>query len=104
VAELRWHVDAIQDLDAIGQFIARESPEFAPRFVARIYAAAHPLADMPRMGRVVPELNNEVYRELIFQSYRIVYRIEGSVVNVIGVINAAMDMESQIGSRAWDMT
>ena len=104
MAELSWHVEAIEDLHDVGEFIGRRSPEFAPQFVARISAAADRLIDMPRLGRIVPEIADGAYRELIFQNYRIVYRILDSTVIVVGVIPAAMDMDSQVERRGWNVT
>jgi len=56
------------------------------------------------MGRVVPEIGDDTYRELIFQNYRIVYRVLATGVVIIGVIHAAMDMEGLAGMREWDIT
>jgi plasmid stabilization system protein ParE len=59
---------------------------------------------MPQRGRVVPEIGDGSYRELIFQNYRIVYRALSGRVIVIGVVNAAMDMERLAAERGWDIT
>ena len=56
------------------------------------------------MGRVVPEIADASHHELIFQNYRIVYRVLEDRAVVLGVIHAAMDMESQAQRRGWDIT
>ena len=40
------------------------------------------LDELPRIGRVVPELNNENIRELSLYSYRILYETKGKDVFV----------------------
>jgi addiction module RelE/StbE family toxin len=104
VAYLSWHSEALEDLDQIAEFIARQTPEFAPYFVQRILSAADGLRDHPRRGRVVPEIGDETYRELIFQNYRIVYRVMDERIVVIGLIHSAMDITRQAARREWDLT
>lgn len=33
------------------------------------------LAQFPQLGRVVPEKNDDTIREIIFRSYRIIYKV-----------------------------
>ena len=104
MAELVWHLDAIADLESIAAYIARDSRRAAAQFTARIVEASHRLRVHPRLGRRVPEIGDESYRELIFQNYRIVYRLLNDRVTLLGVLHAAMDLESQAERRAWDIT
>ena len=72
-----WSEPALADLDAIHDYIARDSPIYAGRFVTRIVRATEPLADFPELGRrVLEEPEQENLRELVVQSYRVIYRIE----------------------------
>lgn len=52
----------------------------------------------------MPEIGDDTYRELIFQNYRIVYRLIDDRVTVLGVIHAAMDMAGHVRGRQWDIT
>ena len=52
---ITWSEPALADLNAIHDYIARDSPHYAERFVQRLIAAADPLTDFPDLGRVVPE-------------------------------------------------
>lgn len=78
--------------------------EAAAHFSQRVLLAVERLRDQPRMGRVIPEIGDETYRELIFQNYRIVYRHLADRVVIIGVLHAAMDMERQLEQRGWRIT
>ena len=66
---------AIQDLQGIVRYIAWDNPPAAEKFGLLLIARARALATLPERGRVVPEFGDPAIRELIFRSYRIVYRI-----------------------------
>ena len=54
-----------------------------------VLAAVERLADFPNSGRVVPELKDPVIREILFGSYRIVYRVKGDLVELLTVYHGA---------------
>ncbi|MEM9217440.1 MAG: type II toxin-antitoxin system RelE/ParE family toxin [Cyanobacteria bacterium P01_F01_bin.150] len=89
MAQVRWSKQALEDLAAIGEFIARDSSSMAQSFVDRIFAAVERLEAFPNSGRVVPELKQNSIREIIFSSYRIVYSVDVDVVNILTVFHAA---------------
>jgi toxin ParE1/3/4 len=43
---------------------------------------------------VVPEADEETIRELLYQNYRIIYRIKGEQVEVLTVIQGSRDLGS----------
>jgi plasmid stabilization system protein ParE len=55
VAEVRWTPQAADDLDAIAEFIAEDSPHYASLFVMDVLAAVEQIGVFPNAGRVVPE-------------------------------------------------
>jgi plasmid stabilization system protein ParE len=63
------------DLKNIYEYIAADSSYYAKIHINRIRTKARALKQQPRLGRVVPEMGIENIRELIFGSYRIIYRI-----------------------------
>ena len=74
--KLTWTLRAREDLRAVGRYIARDNPKAARAWVARLVAAGRRAAAAPRSGRIVPEIGNPDYREVLVRTYRIVYRIE----------------------------
>ena len=81
-----WSQEAGENLVDIEEFIARDSMERAVRFVdALIDHAEALLADNPRSGRTVPEIANPDIRELVYRGYRIVYRLNGDLIEVLTV-------------------
>lgn len=67
---------------------------YASVFVERIILAAEQLLDYPKVGRVVPETNDENVRELLYQKYRIIYRIKEDTIEMLSMIHGARDLEA----------
>ena len=91
MAEVVWAPSALEDIESIAEYIARDSADQAALFVARLVAATGRLALFPRAGRVIPEIGNESCREIIYRPYRIMYRLEGDEVWITGVVHGARD-------------
>ena len=51
----------------------------------RVLRATDRLEDFPQMGRVVPEIDRDDIREIIVQSYRIIYRLLLDEVDILTV-------------------
>ena len=64
--ELEWTDPALDDLEAIRDYIGKDSPYYSRRFIGRIFDAAEKLQDHPQIGRLVPEAGRDDVRELIF--------------------------------------
>jgi toxin ParE1/3/4 len=71
-----WSELARQDLRDIVEFIARDNPPVAETFGYLLISRVDSLSEFPRLGRMVPEIRNEDIREIVFRSYRIVYRVD----------------------------
>ena len=70
-----WSEQAREDLREIVTFIALDNPATAESFGYLLMTKVDALAQFPRLGRVVPEEDDEDIREIIFRSYRIVYQV-----------------------------
>lgn len=66
---------AESDLCDIVTYIARHNPDAAVRLGNALITRTEVLAEFPELGRVVPEFARPQLRELIYRSYRIIYRI-----------------------------
>jgi|SRR4051794_26085001 toxin ParE1/3/4 len=69
---------ARRDLRDIVRYISLDSPDRAVAFGQFLLSNARRLADFPEMGRVVPEFNDPVIREIVVRSYRVIYRLDHS--------------------------
>ena len=66
---------AIQDLQEIVRYIALDDPTRAERFGFALLDRTQLLSSFPQIGRVVPETRDDTFREVIYKSYRIIYRV-----------------------------
>src|SRR5258708_6816375 len=97
-----WTDPAIADLSAVRDYIARDSEQYAVQFVGRILDAAEKLPSFPEMGRKVPESRTrDRVREVLFQIYRIIYRIASDQIQIITVIHGARDLR-RMKPKPWD--
>jgi plasmid stabilization system protein ParE len=61
---LRWTLQAAEDLTAIRDFIARDSPAYSREVAEELYDAAMGIPQFPDIGRVVPERGDPSIREI----------------------------------------
>jgi toxin ParE1/3/4 len=89
MARIRWTPQSVDDLEAITEYIAVDSPAYATLFVLDIVSAIDRLQSFPGMGRVVPETNDESIREIIFRNYRIVYRLKSDLTEILTIYHGS---------------
>ena len=100
---IRWTEPAVLDLENIRDFISRDSKYYAVEFTTKIIDAVEKLCLLPSMGRKVPEINDISIREIIFNNYRIIYRIENSKrILILGIIHATRDINN-INPYPWEV-
>jgi addiction module RelE/StbE family toxin len=85
-----WTDTAIQDLNDIGDYIAKDSERYAELTVQRLFDSVDILEDYPKAGKMVPEFEDDSMRELIRGSFRIVYQIVDDLqIDILTVHNCA---------------
>ena len=86
MAEVIWTESALQELDAIAEYIALENPAAARQLVLEVFDKTDRLEEFPESGRIPPELPNAVYREVVVPPCRIFYREDEKRVLVLYVM------------------
>lgn len=86
---VRWSAQAVDDLQEIHDYIARQSPRYAAVVAGRLVAAVDRVREFPESGRIVPELNEPAVREVIHGAYRIVYELQPGGAVVLTVFRAS---------------
>ncbi len=94
MGKIKWSEKAAGHLQSIHEYISYDSKVYATRFIKSLIEAAKKLESMPFRGRYVPEFRGEFFREVIFKSYRIVYRVVGDEhdVEILAVVHGARDL------------
>jgi toxin ParE1/3/4 len=90
--KVHWTNTAEGHLDAIFNYIAQNSPEYAKHIVDRITRRSQQIAEYPLSGRRVSEYDFNQIREMIEGPYRIIYHIKSDQVDVLAVIHGAMNI------------
>jgi len=93
MAEVVWAPSALEDMDSIAQYIARDSADHAALFVLRLCEATDRLQDFPLSGHAIPEMGDESCREILHGPYRIMYRISDDEVWITGIVHGARNWE-----------
>jgi toxin ParE1/3/4 len=100
--DVRWSETSENDLVAIVQYIAEDSPYQAYEIFKEIKNRASSLRTFPDRGRTVPELMEQgvtQYRELIIARWRIIYRVSESKVYVLSVLDSRRNVEDILLNR-----
>lgn len=82
-----WSQRARLDLKAIHDHIAQDSPGNARNVAREFLVRAGQLPQLPRAGRVVPELGNPDIREVPVHSWRLIYQLRGDDVFVLALVH-----------------
>ena len=90
--KVHWTLTAQGHLDAIHDYIARDSPIYAKRVVDRLTQRSKQIATFPLSGRSVPEYDVAQIREIVAGSYRIIYRIKPDQIDILAVIHGARNI------------
>lgn len=88
-----WSDHAKADLRHIHDFIAADSRHYAKQVTQGIVDKTLRLSELPRIGKVVPEINDEDIRELHLYSYRILYEIHAEHIHVLAVVHKRQDLQ-----------
>jgi plasmid stabilization system protein ParE len=80
-----WSPLALDRVSEIAGYIAQDKPSAAEKWVKAIFSKVEQLEVSPEIGRIVPEIGNSQFRELIYYNYRLIYRIEKIRISIVTV-------------------
>ena len=77
---------AVSDLEDIKKYYKEQSAsEVGLNFVSAIFTRIETLSDHPKIGRIVPEFNDDSIREIIHVPFRVVYLLEEQTIHITRV-------------------
>lgn len=88
---VHFSVEAEQDLEAIGDYIARDNPRRAISFLRELREQCLGLAEMPKRFPLVQRYESEGVRHRSHGNYLIFYRSEANKIVIIHILHAAQD-------------
>jgi len=85
------------------RYIAKDSLMNADLFVEGIFDATDALANLPRIGKVQSEPDDERIRYRIVQSQLVIYAIdeEHDAINILALVHLCQDITSMV-KKSWE--
>ena len=80
-----WSPLAVERASEIVDYIAQDKPEAADKWIHTVFSKVEQLRSHPEIGRMVPEINEHQFRELIYGNYRIIYRMEAKQISILTI-------------------
>ena len=96
MAEIVWAEPALNDLEAIADYIALDNPEAARRLVQKIFEHVNHLESHPRLGSKPEELKGWRYRQIDEPPCRIFYREHSGRVLILHVMRSERSLRSEL--------
>jgi toxin ParE1/3/4 len=94
-----WSASAVEDLETVISFIAKDSRHYAAAFSREALEAAVTLSKFHNRGRIVPEFALPGIRELFVRNYRLIYNVTGTEIQILGFIHGSRDLLSLWSSK-----
>jgi toxin ParE1/3/4 len=88
-----WTEMAIEDLKLIHEYISNDSKIYADKLIDKIISRVDQLKNFAKAGRIVPEFNSEIIRELIEGNYRILYNINPEHISIVRIHHSARQLK-----------
>ena len=80
-----WSETAINQIRRYASLIEDDKPKAAANWIRSVFSKETDISSFPLLGRVVPEYDKTSIREIIFGSYRIIYKIQKNEILVTTV-------------------
>ena len=95
MVKVKWTKRAIEDIYAVREYYLPLSPKFATKVTYQIFSKETLLESFPTVGRVVPELNNESVREIIYKQFRIIYVVvNNELIHIIAIHSSSKPLSN----------
>lgn len=93
MVQIIWAESALDDVNAIAEYISLDNPTSARQLVKQIFQSVKRLKDFPESGRIPPELDDSSwsknrYLEIIVGPCRILYRVHENKVYILYVMRS----------------
>lgn len=87
-SQVVWSESALEDLEAIAEYIAENSINSARKVVSKIRDAANKLENFPQLGMVVPEIGDPTIRQSLVLQYRLIYQLQDEQLIILSILHA----------------
>lgn len=92
---VHWSPRALRDADEAAGYIAGDRPGVAERWLTGLFDAVRRLEQFPASGRIVPLAGSLERREVLYGSYRIIYRTREQGVEIVTVMHVRRQLRPE---------
>ena len=99
---IKWTAPAREDVNEIIDYISKTNKNYAVKILDSIEKNIKKLDMFPGRNRIVPELEKYgylIYREIIVEYWRIIYKIEKNFVYIMLVVDGRRNLEDLLLKR-----
>jgi toxin ParE1/3/4 len=96
MGQIIWTDPAIDDLTAIMDYIARDSPQYALRVGERNLRSSRQGFPRPTRRLDGARIQRGLLREVLMRPYRIIYEIRGEACYIVAIIHGSRDLPRHI--------
>lgn len=97
MVRINWTINAKKDLKNIKEFIALDSVSYAKLTISKIIETVEILHEQPTIGKKIPEINLDNFREIIYKKYRIMYKIVSeNRIDILQVFHSSRDFNLKL--------
>ena len=94
-----WTDEARTALDEILNYVVQDSIQGARKILEDTLDRAGSLTTLSERGRMVPELEDPMVREVSVGSYRLLYEVKPSEISILAVIHGARNFAKWSGKK-----
>jgi len=80
-----WSPLAVERASGIVDYISQDKPLAADNWIHKVFSKVDQLRASPEIGRIVPEINEHQFRELIYGNYRIIYHLGIKQISILTI-------------------
>ncbi len=91
--EIRWTEEASSNLEQIYNYIARDNSINAERVINGIFKKVQTLSAHPQLGYTYYSRSGSETRVMIYGHYKIIYLINNSAIEILGIYHGAMNID-----------
>ena len=94
-----WSPLADRQVDDAVEYIARDDPIAALKWLEHLLVRVKALSRFPDSGRMVPETQREDIREILVRPYRVMYRRRDDRVEIVAIRHESRGFDEHEVSR-----
>ncbi|MCP3875797.1 MAG: type II toxin-antitoxin system RelE/ParE family toxin [Desulfobacteraceae bacterium] len=83
--KLIWSPLVLDRASEIIDYISLDNPSAAKRWLNTIFDKVEQLISSPEPGRIVPEISDSKFCEIIYGNYRIIYHLEQTTISILTI-------------------